>query len=146
MSIHTYGTRFGDIYHSDVCKDDFANITTKTVKRRGKGGYSATYTLQAPAIASLRAVAKDLGGPFRQLPVKVTGTIRTCAYQMQLWLSDPNRYAHPNVTLHTQGLAIDVDMNWLNAHPEAKASLLAHGWHQSRPDDEPWHFSYRLTA
>ena len=146
MSITTYETRYGTVFHSSVCKDDFQNVVTKTVKRRGPGGYSVTYRLQAPAIASLRAVAKDIGGPFRQLPVKVTGTSRTCAYQASLYAKDPSRYASPNSTLHTQGLAIDVDTNFLHDHPEAKASLLAHGWNQSRPVDEPWHFSFRLKA
>lgn len=146
MSITKYDTRYGPVFHSSVCKDDFENVVTKSLTRIGKGGYTATYTLQRPAFRSLKAVARDLGGPFRILPVRVTGTSRTCAYQASLYAKDPNRYAHPNSTLHTQGLAIDVDMNWLNAHPKAKASLLAHGWHQSRPDDEPWHFSYRLTA
>ena len=142
--METYETRYGTVYHSPVCKDDWSNIVTKTVKRKGPGGWSATYKLQEPAIASLRAVAKELGGKFRQAPVRVTGTFRTCAYQHELWVSDPSRYANPNSTLHTQGLAIDVDTTILT--DKIRLTLLAHGWHQSRPTDEPWHFSFRLTA
>ena len=146
MTITRAGTRYGDVFRSSVCKDDFSNMITKTVKRRGKGGYSVRYTLQKPAVTSLRAVARELGGPFRQMPVKVTGTSRTCEYQAALYAKDPHRYASPNGTLHTQGLAIDVDMNFLAKFPQTKRLLLEHGWHQSRPDDEPWHFSFRFIA
>ena len=135
-----YRTRYGTVYHSPVCKDDWDNI--KTFSFEGVTG--ATYTLQRPAIRSLRAVARDLGGPWKPAPVIVTGTIRSCAQQAALYAMDPSRYANPNATLHTQGLAIDVHTGHLN--DKIRKSLLAHGWHQSRPDDEPWHFSFRLTA
>jgi hypothetical protein len=145
--IERFRTRYGTVFHSSTCKDDWPNLATVTlvnnvVTRRKQEG--ATYTLQSPAIKSLRAVARDLGGPWRPQPVRVTGTIRACETQAALYASDSSRYAHPNVTLHTQGLAIDVNTNFLDER--IRKSLLAHGWHQSRPDDEPWHFSYKLTA
>lgn len=146
MAIHRYKTRYGTIFHADRCKDDFGNIITARIKGRTFTGnkVTATYTLQRPAIRSLRAVARDLGSALRPRPVIVTGTIRACETQAALYKSDPNRYAHPNSTLHTQGLAIDVHTGHLNN--KVRESLLRHGWHQSRPVDEPWHFSFRLTA
>jgi hypothetical protein len=133
-----YPTRYGVVNHSSICKDDWDNIQTIRM------GPSAEYKLQISAIRSLRAVAKDVGGPWQPKPVRVTGTWRSCAYQWQLYRSDPSRYAHPNTTLHTQGLAIDVHTDFLTQ--EVKQSLLSHGWKQARPTDEPWHFSFRLKA
>lgn len=133
-----YMTRYGVVFHSSTCKDNWDNIKEVTL------GPGATYKLQRPAIRSLRAVAKDLGGPWKLAPVEVTGTWRSCELQASLYASDHNRYAHPNSTLHTQGLAIDVNTNHLT--PKVKQSLLKHGWKQARPDDEPWHFSFRLSA
>lgn len=133
-----YKTRYGTVFHSERCKDDWSNIREVTL------GPGATYKLQRPAIKSLRAVASDLGGPWSAKPVRVTGTWRSCEYQASLYAKDSSRYANPNSTLHTQGLAIDVHTGYLNA--KVRDSLLKHGWHQSRPVDEPWHFSFRLTA
>lgn len=143
MALHRYRTRYGTVLKADGCRDDYPNIKTVTI---GSGRRAETYTLQAPAIRSLRVVAARLGGPWRPRAVKVTGTIRSCEYQAQLYAQDSSRYAHPASTLHTHGLAIDVDTNFLRAHPEVKRMLLNHGWNQSRPVDEPWHFSFRLTA
>lgn len=146
--METYKTRFGVVFHSDSCKDDWKNIRT-TVRKRGLPGNRkevpfTTLTLQGPAIDSIRAVEKELSRPWKAFYVRATGTIRTCEQQMALWLSDKERFAHPNSTLHTQGLAIDIHTSFLDER--LRKSMLAHGWHQSRPDDEPWHFSFRLTA
>ena len=127
MAITTYLTPFGKVFRSDKCKDDFKNIVEwKDIK------------LQRPAMYSLRA-AMLVGGRFR-----LTGSLRTCAQQRALWKSDNDRFAHPSVGVHTQGLAIDVHMADLNKR--VKLTLLALGWKQSRPDDEPWHFSFKVKA
>jgi hypothetical protein len=83
--------------------------------------------------------------------VQVTGTSRSCELQAQLYASDRSRYAPPSVGLHTQGLAIDVDTNWQQALDgptewKFKQAMKAAGWTQTRPDDEPWHWSYGWTA
>lgn len=131
----TYWTRYGRVYHSSVCKDNWPNIV-----ERQRAGY--TLKLQSPALKSYLAAEKAIG-----FKITLTGSWRSCAYQSELYRSDPNRYANPNTTLHTQGLAIDVSMN-LSAAQLAKVhkALNWRGWVQARPDDEPWHYSYRLKA
>lgn len=145
MAVERYDTKYGTVYHRPTCKDDWKNI--KTVVSRRKDGSEVPYTkltLQEPAIKSIRAVEKKLSRPWKKYFVRVTGTIRTCELQASLYASDPQRYAPPNSGLHTHGLAIDVHTGYLSR--KLKKALLADGWHQSRPVDEPWHFSFRLTA
>jgi hypothetical protein len=73
----------------------------------------------------------------------LAGTNRTCATQWRLYRENSKRYAHPNSTGHTRGIAIDVSQAQTNLTIIDRA-LLAEGWHRARPD-EPWHFSYYLT-
>ena len=134
-----YKTRYGPVYHREKCKSDWRNIVTVDHKKPW-----TRYTLQRPAVKSLHAVARDLGSFWKPQWVRVTGTHRTCSFQLSKWREDPSRFASPNGTLHTHGLAIDVHTGFLNE--KIRKSLLRHGWHQSRPDDEPWHFSFRLKA
>jgi hypothetical protein len=101
-------------------------------------------TLQRPALRSIEAVEEEISGRWIKRYVRVTGTWRSCAFQLSKWKEDPSRFAHPSVGLHTQGLAIDIHTAFLNKR--LKRALLKHGWTQSRPDDEPWHFSYGWTA
>ena len=127
-------TKYGRVYRLvGGCKDNYSNIVEKD-----RVGY--TLKLQRPAMRSLMAVEKKLG---RQ--VKLTGSFRSCAFQLQLWQSDPNRYAHPSVGLHTQALAIDVSTAQ-GDQDRIRYLLKKNGWTQSRPDDEPWHYSYGWTA
>jgi len=144
MAIVRYQTKYGTVFHRSKCKSDWPNIVTKERHRHGKPVPYTKMTLQEPALLSIRDVEKALSRPWKRYYVRVTGTIRTCEYQAALYASDPSRYAHPNSTLHTHGLAIDVHTTYLSE--KLRKALLAHGWHQSRPDDEPWHFSFRLTA
>lgn len=149
-------TKFGVVYRLvGGCKSDWPNIVTETVGGEYAVGGEETYTLQKPALDSLRWVAKETGrvGPFRirRRPVQVTGTLRSCETQAVLYASDPNRYAPPSVGLHTQGLAIDVHTGWqanLDEKVEArfKKAMKDAGWTQSRPTDEPWHWSFGWTA
>ena len=145
MAVERYETRWGVVFHRPTCKDNWKNIISAVSRR--KNGDVIPYTalkLQEPAVKSIRAVERDLSRPWKKFYVRVTGTHRTCAFQRECWNSDPVRYAPPNSGLHTHGLAIDVHTGYLSA--KLKKALLKHGWHQSRPDDEPWHFSFRLSA
>jgi len=144
MAVERYKTKYGTIFHRPTCKDDWKNIITRNRKRFGKVVPYTTMTLQEPALLSIRAVEKELSKPWKRFMVRVTGTLRTCDQQRALYASDPKRYAPPNSGLHTHGLAIDVHTGYLD--DRLRKALLAHGWHQSRPDDEPWHFSFRLSA
>jgi hypothetical protein len=143
MAVKTYFSKYGRVFHSTTCKDDFKNIKTRPPF---DGEPNTGVTLQASALRSLRAVERSLGGPFKPRHIRVTGSIRSCEQQYALWRTDPGRFAHPDTTLHTQGLAIDVYNTPDSLNNKVRKALLAHGWHQSRPDDEPWHFSFRLTA
>jgi len=98
--------------------------------------------LQHPAIHSLR-LATSAG---IDIAAHLTSSYRTEAQQASLYASKPGLAAAPGTSLHQQGLAIDVDTGWLSAHPEARAWLLAHGWHQFDAGKEPWHFSYGVTG
>lgn len=146
MTISSFDTRYGTIFHCSVCKDDFKNIETSGRYRKASGTIpwrkrANAITLQRPALASFKQAEAKLGRE-----IVLTGSIRTCALQASLYRSDPNRFASPNVTLHTQGLAIDVTTEDPELTTKVRKQLEECGWNQARPSDEPWHFSFRLTA
>lgn len=144
-------TAFGDIFEPDgPCKDDYHLIEEADTDRN-----HGLVKLQAGAMNSFHAAERRVYQrlhplkahrfPNRVFTIHVTGSWRSCELQHQLYDSDNNRYADPDVTLHTRGLAIDVS-TLLDHQPTIRAVLLGHGWNQSRPDDEPWHYSYHFTA
>lgn len=132
----TFDTEFGQIRCGGSCKDDYGRI----IAFQNRAGQ--ILKLQRAAADSLEAVETKLG-----FAVKVTGAHRACAYQAELYASDPNRFADPSKTGHTRGLAIDVDtgQSWLRRKRIGR-QLAAKGWHQSRPTDEPWHYSYGIQV
>ncbi len=150
-------TTYGVIHRVDgVCKDDYENL--RVYNQPPEGG--APIILQQPAMKSFKAaeaaygerkwrpfmhMPKRIVGPSRTFrPIHLTGSIRSCATQARLYASDKSRYAPPWVGVHPHGLAIDVDTGYLNRI--IRNILLNHGWRQSRPDDEPWHFSFGVIA
>lgn len=144
MSIERYETVFGTIFHSSTCKDDYDNIITDSRFTKYTGvtiNRNVEITLQRPALKAFKRAEEELGRE-----IKITGSIRSCAQQASLYRSDPSRYASPNTTLHTQGLAIDVSTNDPDLEGRVRKVLLDVKFRQSRPDDEPWHFSYFLKA
>jgi hypothetical protein len=80
------------------------------------------------------------GRPILVLP----GTNRSCETQTRLWRSDSGRYARPEITGHTRGLAADVDQGQTNL-TIIRQVLIAEGWEQVRPVDESWHYSYFVS-
>lgn len=146
-------TKYGDVFEPDgLCHDDYPNIHTADQDRN-----QGLVKLQDPAMRSFHACERRLfvvlhplkarmkKYKHRVITIHVTGSWRSCALQTQLWRDDPQRFADPATTLHPRGLAIDVNtgMRWQRL---IRRILLSHGWNQSRPDDEPWHFSYHFTA
>lgn len=134
----TFETEFGQIRCGGDCRDD--SDYDRIVAFQNRGGQ--ILHLQKAATRSLEKVESML-----KYPVTVTGSNRSCEYQAQLYASDSNRFAHPAKTAHTRGLAIDVS----TALPKTKQAairkkLLANGWHQSRPTDEPWHYSFGIKV
>lgn len=141
----TTKTEYGPIRHGGSCFDHYRNIVEQDGRR-----------LQAPAMRALREAERRLfkrKHPVRSKfprnknarePIILTGSWRSCDLQRQLYASDSSRYADPDKTLHTRGLAIDVHTGHLD--DDVLAVLRATGWKRSRPDDEPWHHSYWLTA
>ncbi len=145
-------TPYGTIFYGGPCRDDYSNFVTYD-----QGGGHTVLTLQAPAMhafkrAESRAWAKlhrlrARRGEHGRDPIPVLpGTNRLCATQTRLYESDPNRYAKPEVTGHTRGLAVDRDRRVSRRRNRIHhQALLAEGWTQVRPTDEPWHYSYGLT-
>lgn len=140
-----YFTRYGVIYHSPLCKDDWRNIETSDQYLKESGSdlwrprSGPDVTLQRAALKSFKVAEAKA-----DQEIILTGSIRSCAQQAQLYHMDPQRFASPNTTLHTQGLAIDVNTDHLDR--TVRNALTLCGWKQARPDDEPWHFSYHLRA
>lgn len=140
-------TDYGRIFFGGPCKDDYPNIRTFHDDRNGQ-----VIVLQSPALKSFQECEVRYGersrfhkkwhGPHGR-PISITGSIRTCALQRHLYAKDPGRFANPNTSLHPRGLAIDVFVPY---RPVIRTILLAHGWQQARPDDEPWHFSFGIKA
>jgi len=143
-------TPYGVIHYGGVCKDDYANIVL--YDQPPKGG--SPVKLQAPAMRAFKAAqkryAKATGWSDERIKreggrvIALTGSWRSCAYQAQLYASDHNRYANPNVTAHCRGLAIDVSTSAPN-QTKIRAALKAEGWKQVR-SDEPWHYSYFIEV
>ena len=128
-------TKYGPIHPvTGKCRDDYVNL----VLWHTNGG--VTVKLQKPAMDSFRVASIKVKG------IPLTGSWRSCAYQTQLYASDPNRYAAPNGTGHTRGLCIDVStaQSALKLRRIHKA-LTAGDWHQAR-SDESWHWSYHVSV
>lgn len=147
-----YRTPFGVIhYKPTACRDDYPNMVTYD-----QGAGHTSLTLQRAAMRAFWAAqvryARSCGWSKARLrrnpkgrPIYVLpGTNRTCATQARLYRSDPDRYAHPNVTGHTRGIAIDVSQAQPNLVKVDRA-LRAEGWTQVR-SDEPWHWSFGVTV
>ena len=146
-------TAYGPIYYGGPCKDDYRNMVTYDAEPKGSG---LVLTLQRPAMKALKAAqvryAKRKGWTAARLkanpdgrPILMTaGTNRSCDTQKRLYAEDSSRYARPEITGHTRGLALDVSTAQSNQEI-IKACLRAEGWTQTRPDDEPWHWSYGVT-
>jgi hypothetical protein len=148
MAIAIINTKFGRVFRADGCKDDYNNLKTSRYYYRGGVRFKKRpqpITLQEPALKAYQEVEKRLG-----FQVFVTGSKRECAQQLALWKSDPNRFAHPSVGVHTHGLAVDVDSTQLSKKGKngktVRETFRAVGWKQSRPDDEPWHHSWGVEA
>jgi hypothetical protein len=158
MTGNRINTEYGVIYRSEQCRDDWRNIETYDQQ----GGHSLI-TLQKPAILSLKAAEQTLyrrlhpidaerrkrrGKPPGVEPIIVLpGSKRTCELQASLYAKDPQRYAPPNAGVHTHGLAIDVSQAQRRRKLNLTYKVLAgHGWTRTRPDDEPWHWSFGVTA
>jgi hypothetical protein len=150
-----YRTPYGTIHYGpEACKDDYPNLVRLDQFPKADG--NVILVLQRPAMRAFIAAqvryAKQTGWSKKQLTnnpngrpiIILAGTNRTCATQRALYARDSSRYAHPNTTGHTRGLAIDRS----NAQPNLAIidrCLAAEGWNRTRPDDESWHWSFHLT-
>lgn len=136
--------KWGSIRCGGRCKDDYARIV---IHRQGDATHYVK--LQRAAVESLSAVERILDDKgFHQHPyVYVTGHgWRACSDQDALYRSDSKRFADPDVTAHTRGLAIDVDMNQdTDKLKVIHRELMARHWFQARAD-EPWHYSFGIQV
>lgn len=133
----TYETAWGNVRAGGPCRDDYVNLAVYVQQKTGR-----YVKLQAPALRSFREAEEAIGSK-----ILCTGTIRSCSTQEALYRQDPQRYAPPDKGAHTRGLAIDVSMGQTKAKRAAiHAALTDRGWFQSRPDDEPWHYSFGIVT
>ena len=146
-------TPYGYVRYGGPCRDSYPSF--RTLDQFPENDGNVVLTLQGPAMRAFKAAqvryakrswsAKRFkANPDGRPIIILAGTNRSCATQRALYASDPNRYANPNVTGHTRGLAIDRS----NAQPYLSIvdqCLAAEGWNRTRPDDEPWHWSFHVT-
>lgn len=144
-------TPYGTIRYGE-CRDDWPNL--RLYDQPPEGG--APVKLQGPALRAFKAAqvryARRVGWSRQRIeknpdgrPIRLTGSWRSRAYQSELYLKDPKRYAPPCAGLHPDGLAIDVSQDQPNLDKIDRA-LKATGWVQARPDDEPWHYSFGVSG
>jgi hypothetical protein len=108
--------------------------------------------LQGPALRAFKA-AEVAATPRRMrrkgkvLPILITGVgFRSYAVQKALYDSDHSRYADPDLSMHVEALAVDIDMNQgAIRRAKIKRQLTKRGWHYA-VDGEPWHASFRLAG
>jgi hypothetical protein len=128
---------WGEIICGGPCEDSYARID---IYNQIPG--QRFVKLQAAALRSFRAAELALGHK-----IFLTGSWRSCSLQASLYRSDPSRFANPNTTAHCRGLAIDVSTDQSQTRLKNIHRALAwRGWHQSRPDDEPWHWSFGIQV
>jgi hypothetical protein len=130
------GGIWGRIICGGKCRDDYARLEVyhQTDER--------SIILQRAALKSFRDAEDKLG-----FKIWLTGSIRSCDVQARLYRSDPNRFARPDTTGHTRGLCIDVSQNQSPKRlRDIDKALSYRGWHQSRPIDEPWHYSFGIQV
>lgn len=167
----TYDTKYGEIRRDEgVCRDDYKRLVTYVQPggrvivlqraamrsfQRSEEAYGQKVWVPGMPTKVTQRIDPEVWGTTRVgartfRPIHLTGSIRSCETAWKLYAlngknGNPiNRYAHPSVTLHPHGLAIDVDTGWLSRM--VRTILLNHGWNQSRPTSEPWHFSFFLAA
>jgi hypothetical protein len=140
-----FKTKYGTIhcrYPGPKRKYDNVNIYHQTLQRYVQ--------LQAPALRAFKAAEARLG---HNRIIKLTGHgYRTYRDQMDLWLSEPGRFAHPDTSMHVEADAVDVDTGQrfkLKTVAQTQAlirkALEAEGWHYAVPG-EPWHCSFRVAG
>jgi hypothetical protein len=139
--VQSIKTKYGIIHVSDPGPyQKYPNINLyKQTKTRN-------IVLQGPAIRAFKAAEERVAKPGKK-HILITGEgYRDYWLQRSLWLSDPGRYANPDSSMHTEGLAVDVDQNQGSGRlANIKKALVAEGWHQSVAG-EPWHFSFKVVG
>jgi hypothetical protein len=110
--------------------------------------------LQAPALKAFKAAEARLNKNVRRRRIiKITGTGgRSYDLQMDLWKSDPGRFAHPDTSMHVEYDAVDVDQSqrFRGKTVNQTLSLIrnaleAEGWFYA-VSGEPWHASFKVAG
>ncbi|HEX8098611.1 MAG TPA: sortase [Actinomycetota bacterium] len=97
--------------------------------------------LAIPALSAFVAAEHQLG-----FEIPVASSFRTHEQQALLHWSKPRLAAPSGSSLHERGLAIDVPMEFVGAHPDAVLALERFGFRRFRPRGEPWHFSFVVAG
>ncbi len=69
---------------------------------------------------------------------------RPIAVQAQGYANNPSRFASPEKGLHVVGLAFDIHSDYNK--PDVYQAFREEGWHQTRPIDEKWHWSFGVRG
>lgn len=146
MSVRKYDTRYGPIYVSTPGK-----VGTYDNMRTYKQANGNIIYLQGPAMRAFKAAEEKFTRPRikrkgRIEHIRITGHgWRSYELQRSLWLSDKNRYAHPDDSFHVEALAVDLDQSQprLAAAREALASC---GWKWGAAFGDVPHHSFHLLG
>jgi len=134
------------------------NYVKPTLVKIGQGGHS----LAANAATAFANWEHAYGGD-----ILVTDSYRSYEQQLRDYQSDPNRFGHPDKSQHPKGLAVDVNLQAMNAIPPPPHTAtvvggggtgnwqklyrtgIANGWKNVRgpyspnsDQKEPWHWQY----
>lgn len=160
MSVQKIKTEYGTIKVSSPGPyDKYDNVNT--LKRDGSEpalpGFQYTsnagdVVLQGPALrafreAERRATPRRLRKKGKIKPIILTGVgYRSYDLQKTLWLSDKDRFANPDGSMHVEALAVDISSDQSAARRyRIKKALLLEGWHYAVPG-EPWHTSFTVSG
>jgi hypothetical protein len=129
--------KWGEIRCGGPCRDDYARITVD-----GRPNGEGYVKLQQAGMKAFHDAEQACG-----FVIQLTGSFRLCATQESLYSQDPSRYAAPATSGHCRGLAIDVSTTygWWKTR-KIKRALADRRWYQTRPQDEPWHWSFGIQV
>lgn len=120
----------------------YANVE---VYKQNKTG-TRIVKLQRPAIRAFKA-AEARCATARKPHILITGIgYRSYSDQRILWLGDSQRFADPDLSMHVEADAVDVDQGQGTRRLKAiHRALIAEGWYQA-VENEPWHYSFRIAG
>lgn len=138
-----YDTKYGVIHVQDPGPfDKYPNVN---IYKQNKSG-TRYVQLQGPALRAFKA-AEERCKTRKHPHILITGHgYRDYWTQRALWLSDKQRFADPDRSMHVEALAIDVDQGVGSRRLQAvNKALRAEGFNFA-VSGEPWHCSFHVSG